>query len=262
MYQSLGKPRRVFGSLIRLVLYRQSQGKQAAAQLALAEARSLIRPDWPAEFHIHLLRRERSLVFGPDALGILREEVRLSAATGDWRLEVIARNNFVDALWQVGPIEEAAREARQLREELRVRPSTAADMDVMFANLIGILCEMDLVAEASDAAREALPIMRRSRNYYLEEWVYLFWRRGQSDVAARLLGAFDASFRKIGLPSQSNEQRLIDKARAALEKELPPDALAMHLAAGAALDPATLPELLSESLAQKPALLRPDQRHV
>jgi predicted ATPase/DNA-binding winged helix-turn-helix (wHTH) protein len=260
LYQSLGKARRVFGSLIRLALYQQLQGNQAAVKAALAEARSLIRPEWPAEFHIHLLRRERSLVLGPDALAILREEVRLSTATGDWRLELIARNNFVDTLWQVGPIEEAAREARQLREELRMRPSTATDMDVMFANLIGILCEMDLIAEASDAAREALPVMRRSRNYYLEEWVYLFWRRGQSDVAARLLGAFDASFREIGMPSQSNEQRLIDKARAALEKELPPEALAKHLAAGASLDPATLPELLSESLAQR-AQPSPDMRH-
>ena len=118
----------------------------------------------------------------------------------------------------------------------------------MFANLIGILCEMDLVAEASDAAREALPIMRRSRNYYLEEWVYLFWRRGQPDIAARLLGAFDASSRKSGLPPQPNEQRLISKARAALEKELPSDVLAEHLATGASLDPERLPELLSESL--------------
>ena len=263
MYQSLGKPRRVFRSLLRLVLNQRLQGNQAAAEAALAEARSLIRSDWPAEFHFRLLSRERELVQGAgrlsDALAIIREEVRLSTATGDWRLEVFARNNLVDLLWRVGPMEEAAREARQLAAELQIRPSTANDMDVMFANLIGILCEMDSVAEASDAAREALPIMRRSRNYFLEEWVYLFWRRGQPDIAAQLLGAFDASSRKSGLPPPiaysalilaviTNEQRLVSTARAALEKGLPSDVLAEHLATGVSLDPERLPELLSESL--------------
>ena len=58
------------------------------------------------------------------------------------------------------------------------------------------------------------------------------------------------SSRKTGLPPQPNERRLIAEARAALEKELPPDALARYLAAGASLDQKKLPELLSESLAQ------------
>ena len=141
--------------------------------------------------------------------------MQLSVATGDWRLQVIARNNLVDLLWEVGPIEEAAREARQLAQELRARP-VPASADVLFANLIGILSEMGLVAEASDVAREALPIMRRTQTYYLDEWVFLFWRRGQFDVAARLLGALDASSRKTGLPTQHNERRLIAKVRAAL----------------------------------------------
>ena len=146
---------------------------------------------------------------------------------------MIARNSLVDLLWEVGPIEEAAREARQLAQELRARP-VPASADQLFANLMGILSEMGLVAEASDVAREALPIMRRTQNYYLEEWIYLFWRRGQSDVAAQLLGTLDASSRKTGLPTQPNERRLMAKARAALEKELPPDALARHLASDAA----------------------------
>ena len=253
MYQSLGKPRRVFGSLMRLVNYRQTQGNKAAAQAALAEARGLIRPDWPAEFHIHLLRREASQVRAAgkfaDALAILRDEVRLSSATGDWRLEVITRNNLVDLLWQVGPIEEAAVEARRLAQELRGRPAALTDTDVLYANLIGVLSEMDLIDEASQAAREALPVMRRSRNYFLEEWVYLLWRRGQPDTAALLLGALDESSRKSGLPPQPNERRLITRARAGLEESLTPDTLAAHRAAGAALGIENLSEVLSGALA-------------
>ncbi len=254
MYRKLGKPRRVFGSLMRLVNYRQSQRNKAAAEAALAEARGLIRPDWPAEFHIHLLRREASQVRAAgkfaDAVAILRDEVRLASATGDWRLEVIARNNLVDLLWQVGPIEEAAVEARQLAQELRGRPAALTDMDVLHANLMGILGELDLIEEASQAAREALPLMRRSHNYYLEEWIYLFWRRGQPDTAALLLGALDESSRKTGQPTQPNERRLLTKARAGLEDALAPDALAAHRAAGAAFGAENLAELLSGALAQ------------
>ena len=53
----------------------------------------------------------------------------------------------------------------------------------LFANLIGILSESGRIDEASAVAREALPILRRTKYTYVEEWVYLFWRRGQDDVA-------------------------------------------------------------------------------
>ena len=235
-YRALGHPRREFSSLIRLIGYLLSQGDDGGARAAFDEARQLIRPDWPGEFHIFLLRREASLARSAgrfaDALALFAKRWVLPR-TGDWRLEVIARNNLVDLLWQVGPIEEAAREAQRLAQDLRDRPSTASDTDVLYANLIGILSEMDRVAEASDAGCEALPVMRRSRNYFLEEWVYLFWRRGQSDVAARLLGAVEAQSGATGQPPQPNERRLINRARAALEQELPADVFAAHLAAGA-----------------------------
>jgi len=254
LYQALGKPRRVFSSLIRLMTYQLSGGNAAAARAAFAEARSLIRPDWPAEFHIHLLRRESALLRRAgqlgEALAIQREEVRLSAGTCDWRLEVIARDNLVDLLWQVGPLNEAAHEARRLAEDLRRRPSTLADTDVLYANLIGILSEMGRIEEASEAAREGLPVMQRSRTYYLEEWAYLFWRRGQTDAAALLLGAVEAEAKKPVWPVQPNEQRLITEMRTALERSMPPDEMATQVAAGSALREDQLPGLLAEALAQ------------
>lgn len=251
-YRTLGYPRREFSSLIRLIGYLTLQGDHAAARAAFDEARQLIQPDWPSEFHIFQLRREVSLARSAgridEARALNRKEVDISARTGDWRLEVIARNNLVDLLWQVGPIEEAAHEARRLVRDLRLRPSTASDTDVLYANLIGILCEMDRIAEASEAAREVLPVMRRSRNYFLEEWMFLFWRRSQSDVAAQLLGAVEASVRATGLPLQPNEQRLVDRARAALAEELPEDVFAAQLATGAAMNPETVHTFLSEAL--------------
>ena len=65
MYKALGQPRRVFSSLMRLVSFRLFEGDQVSAQAALAEAHSLIQPDWPAEFHMHLLRRQTSTARAP-----------------------------------------------------------------------------------------------------------------------------------------------------------------------------------------------------
>jgi tetratricopeptide (TPR) repeat protein len=230
-----------------------AQGDETAARAAFAEAKRLIRPEWPAEFHIHLLRREASFLRRAGdldaAVAVQREEVQLSAATCDWRLEVIARNNLVDLLWQTGPIEEAEREAQRLAEDLRRRPATLADTDVLYANLIGILSETGQIEAASNAAREGLTVMRRTHNYFVEEWVHLAWRRGHFATAAMLLGSAEASTQKSGSPVQSNERRLMAEARAGLEQSLTPDAFARHVAAGALLGEEQLAELLSEALA-------------
>ena len=192
-------------------LYRGIQRDNGGEQEALDEARRLIRPDWPAEFRILLLRRDASLARMAgrltEALGLHHDFVRASAATGDWRLEVIARIFVVDLLWQIGPVEEAARAACQLAEELHARPAADDELIDSFANVMGILSEMGRIDEASAAAREALPIMRRSQRYGIEEWVYLFWRRGQLDAAALLLGASDAEQVRTDVPLQPNEER-------------------------------------------------------
>ncbi len=253
LYQALGQPRRVFSSLIQLSRHRGLQRDLAAASVALDQARSLIRSDWPAEFHIRLLRsdgivaRERGRV--AEAIAFYRDTVRISASTGDWRLEAMARNHLVDLLWQVAPIEEAAREAYALAEALRVKPAAYNDMDILFANLLGILSEMGRIDEASAVAGEVLPLMRRTQRYFVEEWVYLFWRRGQLDVATRLLGATDAAVRSDH-PLQRNEERLIAEARAALERALPPDVFTSGLAAGAALNHGELLALITDALAK------------
>ena len=100
-----------------------------------------------------------------EAIAFHRDAVRISASTGDWRLEAMARNNLVDLLWQVAPIEEAAREAYALAEALRVKPAAYNDMDILFANLMGILSEMGRIDEASAVAGEVLPLMRRTQRY-------------------------------------------------------------------------------------------------
>jgi hypothetical protein len=109
---------------------------------------------------------------------------------------------------------------------------------------------MGRVEEASAFAREAFPVMRRVRSIYIEEWVHLFWRRGQLETAALLLGASDAERARLGTPHQENERRLIAQARAALTAELPAAALASALAAGALLQDSDRLTVIAESLAR------------
>jgi predicted ATPase/DNA-binding winged helix-turn-helix (wHTH) protein len=253
LYEALGQPRRVFSCLIQLARHRNAQGERLEARAALDEARLLLRTDWPPEFHIALVRVDGLIARDegrfPEALARFRDAVRLSESSGDWRLEVIARLGLCDLLWQVAPIDETAREACALADELRARPAAGDEMAMHSANVIGILSEAGRVAEASTIAREALPHMRRSRQFYIEEWAHMFWRRGQHDTAALLLGASDAKRLRDG-PPQVNEVRLIAELRAALAAELPGDVLERNCAAGAALAEAELPGLLAAALAQ------------
>ena len=253
LYRELGAPRRVFSSLIRLATYHGVRDEHAEARAVLDDARALVEPAWPAEFHIQLLRRDgahaRSARRIPEAIALHREAIAASAAAGDWRLEAMARNNYVDFVWETGALDEAVREATALVDLLRARPATYSDMDSPYANAIGTLCEAGRVAEASAVAGEALPIMRRSRGLFLEEWVYLFWRRGQADVAARLLGALDAQQARNGTPLQPNERRLIGEVRAGLQSRMAPEAYAASHAAGAPLDIDACFDLVARALA-------------
>ena len=167
-----------------------------------------------------------------------------------FRSEVISRNNLTDLLWEVGTLDEAVGVAHQLAEELRARPTADADMASLLSNLMGILSEMGRIDEASATAGEALPIARRSREWFVEQWLYLFWRRGQVDIAARLLGMLDVQCARNSVVLQPNEERLIGQARAALERQLGPQAFALSLGIGAALGEPEMARLISVALAQ------------
>jgi tetratricopeptide (TPR) repeat protein len=254
LYQTLGQPRRVFSSLTQLAQHQMAQQHHAAAQRAANDARSLIQSDWPAMLRIRLLRLDghlaRSAGRFSEARALYEEGVRLSAATRDWVLEMWARETLANLFWQIGPVEDALREARSLVEELRDRPLTALDMAGPFGLAMGILSEQGRIDEASAVGSEGLRVMQRTQWHQIELWAYLFWRRGQLEAAARLLGASDAIVLRTGVPRQPNEQRLTAAARAGLETTLGTGAFASSLAAGAALGEGEQFALISEALAQ------------
>ena len=162
LYRELGHPRRVFSSLMRLALYRNALGQETAGKAALDQARSLIRPDWPAEFRILLLRRDawiaRQAGRYDEALALYREELRASESAQDWRLEVMARGNIVDLLWETGPIEEALRKSMELVELVRARPAAIAagrlmpiDPSAWSISMVFLLSSASLLAKVSPA---------------------------------------------------------------------------------------------------------------
>jgi len=252
LYERLGERRRAFGALMQGTRHRWALNDFAGARAAIEEARGLLQPDWPAEFRILHVRYDGWVTArsgkSSDAVALFRKCVAASAASGDWRLEVLARSNLADLLWQLGQLDEAAAEAIGLADELRQRPAVDADSATHLANLLGILSEMGRLDDATAIGAEALEFMRRTGRYFAEEWSYFFWRRGQLEDAAQLAGASDAAQARSGAPLESNELRLMKQVRSALQAQLSPDALAHHLAAGAALGRQELYERIASAL--------------
>ena len=143
LYLALGHARRAFSSLVQLAIHRMVLQQCAAAHAAADDARSLMRPDWPAMLRIRLLRLDGHLARRAgrlsEALTLYREAVRASVFTHDWVLEMMARENLSDLLWETGAIEDAAREACALLDELREKPLTAMDMFDPFTMAMSIL---------------------------------------------------------------------------------------------------------------------------
>jgi predicted ATPase/DNA-binding winged helix-turn-helix (wHTH) protein len=252
LYLELGLPRRAFSSLVQLAHYRLLLGDSAASRAAADEARALLQPDWPVTLRVRLLRVDaysarRDGRFA-EALALSREVVRVSVSTGDWLLEVIARVDLVGLLWRTGPLEDAAREAYSLAEELRARPTAHLDMAELFYCMLGVLSEAGRIDEALAVADEAWLVMRRARNYFVAMWAHLFWRLGHAAAAAQLLGASDARSVRSGMSAGANDRRLSAEARTGLQTRLGPDALARALAEGAVLAEEEMLQVISAGL--------------
>jgi len=252
LYKALAQPRRVFSSLVQLSGFLYRLGRLDESQACADEARGLIQPDWPAALRVRLLRADayRASRAGQaaKALSLIREAVRMSQSTGDWLLEVIAREYLVQTLWRAGPIEQAVHEAGSLVDELNVRTIANSDMAEILALQTGILSEAGRIDEATHAARRGWPLMPGAQRYYLETWAHLFWRRGQIEAATLLLGAFDAQQERSDFPIGPNEQRLVEQARAGLAAQSDAQVFASRMNAGRALDTAEVMEVISRGI--------------
>ena len=254
LYQALGQARRVYFGWLLVARHQNELNNDEAASQAIEQARCIVQPEWSARLRVRLLRMDsyaaRRAHRLPEALQLFREVARVCVQAGDWGPEIGARNVLADLLWEIGPIEEAAQEACELAEQLRTRPASVTDTALVFSNVVGILSEMGNVEGASRAARESLPFMPRAKQYFLDVFVHLLWRRKQYESAVLLLGASEAVIANHQAPRQPNEQRLIDHARPALEAALAPDAFARCFAAGSVLSEAGWHAVVAQALSE------------
>ena len=252
LYGALGQPRRAYSSLVQLAHFRLERRAMDAAQEAAGQARELVRPDWPAMLRVRLLRLEAHLARIaqrlPEALALHRQAVRVSASTGDWLVEMMARDNLADFLLQVGPMAQALHEARSLAADLSERPVEAQDMSETLARIMTILADDGAIEEACAVARDALALSPRGERLEVERWCYLFWRLQQRDVAAVLLGFTDARDTPGWNPGISN-RRFVDRVRAGLQSEMPQALFEHAVAAGGAVEAGELPALIAAALA-------------
>ncbi len=254
LYLGLARPKRIFSALRLIANWCTELKDFAAAGAALDEAEPIIQADWGLEFRITLLRSRSHLARMTGqidaALSTGRESVRLAKAADDWRVEVIERTNYSDAVWQSGRTEEAVALLHELLTEMQTRAVTDFEMQDARGVQIGLLSEIGRTGEALTAARAALPAMRRIRRFSLRPHTHLLWRLGRLQVAARLLGAYDKRDR-LGLEVDSiNEERLLAAARVGLGQALSSASLAAEMNIGAGLDDAGIHALLSSALVE------------
>ena len=252
LYQALREPRRAFSALLMVAVHCMTLHDSQGAQAAIDQAQAMLRPDWEPDLQCRILRSRDFMARWqkrmPEALALSRESVRLSAASGDWRMQVIERTYHGELLWQMGLHDEAARAFDELAEAVRLRPVADTDMALLFAMRTWLLSDMARAGAALAAALEALPYMSRAPSHSLSGCVHLFWRLGQPRVAARLLGALDERHR-CGLELHlANDDRLVAEARKALAVELSADVLALEALAGAGLSRAERDVLVASTL--------------
>ncbi|MFI4929153.1 MAG: ATP-binding protein [Burkholderiales bacterium] len=251
-YRALRRPRRLFSALRLVAIWLRSHGDIGGAHDALDEAASLIEPDWAAEFRIVILRfrawTSRQIGHGEVAESLYREAIRLARDAGDWRLEVIERTNACDLRWELGQHDEAAQELLELLHALRRRPVSDYELVEVKTMRTWVLAESGRLDEATDAAREALPVMRRMPKFRLEGCAYLLWKLGRPQAAARVLGARAARERTGRELYQINEDRIARATLEALEARLSPEVLSAEMSLGESLVFSDVCALLVEAL--------------
>jgi predicted ATPase/DNA-binding winged helix-turn-helix (wHTH) protein len=252
-YRSLRRPRRLFSALRLVAMWSRRTGEVEEAQLAIDEAAALIKPDWAAEFRIVVLRfrawisREEGAYDA--AIATYREALQLANEAGDWRLEVIERGNVCDLLWQLGRHDEAAQSLTELIELQRLRSVSDYELVEALSMQVGLLGEIGRIKEATAAAIEALPVMRRMPKFRFEPCAQLLWRLGRPKAAARVLGASEARERDGRETSQGNEKRIALATLSSLQVELAPAQLEAEMALGERLGHSDVCALLADALA-------------
>ena len=252
--RALGHHELRFYALLRLTRHHVKAGDPAAAASTLHEAQELEQTQWPTLLRIRLFRLrayvESNAGAFDAALRDLQEAISCCEREGDFIAEDDARTDLADVLWGLGRLKEASIELRLIVDRKSTRRPASNVLAMAYSNLLGVLYELGQTEEATQAARDGLPHMRRSRTVAtsLDNMTCLMCLRGQLVVAARLLGASDAQVGRHGEGRDPNERRGISRARQTLESAFGNEVLAAHLAEGATLGADALEGMIAAAL--------------
>jgi hypothetical protein len=253
IYQALAQERRVLFAGLAQVGGFYFQGNAGRAREKLESLRPLTRGTLSALLRARFIhfdsctaRLEGDL---PRALSLSGDLIDMLGALDDWGAELGFRLWRIDLLWQVGSLEEAATEVIRVVEQLELRPLRRQWTMVALGNLIGILSEAGRWQEASGFLVRFLPTMRNLKRYCWDALAHLFWRRGQIEIAAQLLGLAEARAARGLSYREANEHRLVTQVLPALQSALGTVRFEALLAAGAESSVEALHDLMARALA-------------
>jgi predicted ATPase len=259
IYRALAQERRVFFAGLAQVGGFYFQGDAVRAREKIESLRPLTRAPLAAPLRARFIhfdsctaRLEGDL---PRALSLSGDLIDMLGTLDDWGAELGHRLWRIDLLWQVGSLAEAATEVIRVVGQLEWRPLRRQWTMVALGNLIGILSEAGRWHEASGLLVRFLPTMRSLKRYCWDALAHLYWRRGQIEIAAQLLGLAEARAAKGLSYREANEHRLVAQVLPALKSALGTVRFEALLAAGAESSVEALHDLMARALAD--SLLAP-----
>jgi eukaryotic-like serine/threonine-protein kinase len=104
-------------ALVQLGLDRSRAGDKEGAQVLLREAAQLCRAAGDAGSESIALRSLSTTVDATTAVGLAEQAIELARSIGALRLELVAKQAWVDILWRAGDHDKARREASDLADE-------------------------------------------------------------------------------------------------------------------------------------------------
>jgi tetratricopeptide (TPR) repeat protein len=144
-------------------------------------------------------------------------------------------SNLASVSWTLGDLASAE---KSLREYIALRGTPyvrRSGLGGAFGNLAGVLTERGQLAEALEAAREALPLLSDGGDAWslMDHLALRVALTGRHKDAALLAGYTDAAHAARQAIRPPNEARACDRLRALLREGIPPEELERVLAEGA-----------------------------
>jgi predicted ATPase len=216
-WRPLGDAPRLYRALLRLAVEHAVAGNAAASAAALAEAKALEEPHWPARLRYEASSDAAMLLIYKRADALIRIanarlNLLLAERAGAPREAARARTHLADAVLMSGDVGGAIALGREAVAALRALGQPAR-LGVALGNLCGAFLIAGDVESATEAASHAWPLMidNDEATGLLDHLAAIALSAGASTQAAQLLGASDAAFARDGAPRQPNEEHLTSR---------------------------------------------------